>query len=82
MNKREQFYLETLAHSGYNATRVERKFQKLDTCATDHQLFQLKAAILFLSGSEDEIDSLIDGANRDRASILNAATVKEERGGT
>ncbi len=76
----EQLYLTTLATTQFDAEVVELKFEKLRINESEHDLFRTKSAILFLARFEDEIDSIIEHANQDVMSVLNAATVKEERG--
>lgn len=76
----EQFYLATLAATQFDADAVARRFEKLRINESEHDLFRTQAAILFLARFEDEIDSIVEQANEDIMAILNAATVKEERG--
>ena len=64
----------------YDSNIVESKFLRLNIDINQDKLFRVKSAILFLSRFQEELDSLITNANKDYESILNAATVKEERG--
>lgn len=75
----EKYYLKILSDKDYNYSVVELKFQKLKIDISKYNLFQAKSAILYLSRYEDEIDSIIINANKNIDSILNAATVKQER---
>ncbi|SFW36551.1 hypothetical protein [Cellulophaga fucicola] len=76
----EQFYLKLVHSKNYNLEAIERKFLELKINATKYNLGKVKSAIIYLSNSEKEIGSLITTANINVLSILNAATVKEERG--
>ncbi|MFS4484415.1 hypothetical protein ACKGJY_15480 [Hyunsoonleella sp. 2307UL5-6] len=75
----EKFYFELLTDKNYHLKTVEIKFKKLNVDTSKYNLFQVKSAIIYLSRFENEIDSIINEANNDLLSILNAATVKEER---
>lgn len=74
-----KYYLKILTDKGYNYSVVELKFKKLEIDISKYNLFQVKSAISYLSRYEDEIDSIIIDANTNIVSILNAATVKQER---
>ncbi|MEX6627616.1 hypothetical protein [Tenacibaculum salmonis] len=76
----EKLYFELLTDKNYHLKTVEIKFKKLNVDTSKYNLFQVKSAIIYLSRFENEIDSIINEANNDLLSILNAATVKEERG--
>ncbi len=75
----EKYYLKILSDKDYNHSVVELKFQKLEIDISKYNLFQVKSAISYLSRYEDEIDSIIINANKNIGSILNPATVKQER---
>jgi hypothetical protein len=75
----EKYYLKILTDKNYNYSNAELKFRKLKIDTSKYNLFQVKSAITYLSRYEDEIDSIIIEANENVQSILNAATVKEER---
>ena len=77
--KSEKYYLKILSDKDYNHSVVELKFQNLEIDISKYNLFQVKSAISYLSRHEDEIDSIIIDANKNIDSILNAATVKQER---
>jgi hypothetical protein len=76
----KQFYLATLAATQFDVDAVQLKFEKLRIDESKYDLFRTKSAILFLARFEAEIDSIVEQANQDIMSILNAATVKDERG--
>ncbi|RED37669.1 hypothetical protein DFQ10_1253 [Winogradskyella eximia] len=76
----EKLYFELITDKNYHLETVEIKFNKLNVDTMKYNLFQVKSAIVFLSRFENEIDSIVNKANSDLLSILNAATVKEERG--
>lgn len=75
----KNLYNKTITQKHYHYENVEAKFQKLNVDTVKHDIFQVKSAIVYLSRFENEIDSIINHANKDVLSILNAATVKEER---
>lgn len=75
----EKYYLKVLSDKDYNYSVVELKFKKLDIDTSKYNIYQAKSAISYLSRYEDEIDSIIISANKNIESILNAATVKQER---
>jgi len=76
----KKFYEKILIDKKYDSNIVESKFLKLNIDVNQDKIFRVKSAILFLSRFQEELDSLIANANKDYESILNAATVKEERG--
>ncbi|MCL5246919.1 hypothetical protein M4I21_13940 [Cellulophaga sp. 20_2_10] len=76
----ELFYLELVRSKNYNLEVIERKFLELKIDVTKYSLYKVKSAIVFVSHFENEIDAIITIANANVLSILNAATVKEERG--
>ena len=76
----EKLYFELLTDKNYHLETVEVKFDKLNIDTMKYNLFQVKSAIIYLSRFENEIDSIVNEANNDLLSILNAATVKGERG--
>ncbi len=75
----KQLYFDLIEKKDYDLEIVEAKFVKLDFDRIKVDFFQLKSAIVYLSRFEEEIDKIIKEANKDVLSILNAATVKEER---
>jgi len=75
----EKHYLKILTEKSYNYSNTELKFHKLEVDTSKYNLFQIKSAIVYLSRYEDEIATIIIEANKNVQSILNAATVKEER---
>lgn len=75
----KKFYEKILMDKKYDSNFVESKFLKLNIDINQDKIFRVKSAILFLSRFQEELDSLIASANKDYESILNAATVKEER---
>ena len=75
----KKLYTKTIIQKHYNYNNVEAKFKKLNLDTAKYDLFQVKSAIVYLSRFENEIDSIIDDTNKNVLSILNAATVKEER---
>ena len=76
----KKFYEKILIDKNFDSNIVESKFLKLNIDVNQDKIFRVKSAILFLSRFQEELDSLIANANKDYESILNAATVKEERG--
>ena len=76
----EKFYDKILTDKKYDSIIVESKFLKLNIDVNKDKIFRVKSAILFLSRFQEELDSLIISANKDYESILNSATVKQERG--
>jgi hypothetical protein len=76
----KKLYFDLVEEKKYDLAKTEEKFTKLDFDSTKFDSFHLKSAIVYLSRFEDEIDRLIIEANKNVMSILNAATVKEERG--
>lgn len=79
-DKNELLYKSNLELKQYNACIVEKMWAELTVDLEESKLFQVKAAILFLARTEDEIPEIIKEVNKDCESILIAATVKEERG--
>ena len=74
----KKFYEKMLMDKKYDSNIVESKFLKLNFDVNQDIFFRVKSAISFLSRFQEEIDLLI--ANKNYVSILNTATVKEERG--
>jgi hypothetical protein len=83
-NKREY----GLSHAD-RVAEIERKFGRAQLDAVLAQLGQVSSptekllgAIVFLSrvGQLEDVASLVTLANRDPSQVLNAATVKDERG--
>ncbi|MEL6557356.1 MAG: hypothetical protein AAFQ94_04180 [Bacteroidota bacterium] len=75
----KRLYFDLIEERKYDKEIIEAKFVKLDFDKSKFNFFQLKSAIVYLSRFEDEIDEIIEKANNDALSILNAATVKQER---
>jgi len=75
----EKLYFDLIKEKKYDVEVTEAKFVKLDFDRNEFDFFQLKLAIVYLSRFEDEIDQIIKDTNNDVLSILNAATVKQER---
>ncbi|MEN7551360.1 hypothetical protein AAG747_25820 [Rapidithrix thailandica] len=75
--KYEKLYFSIMKSKGYDADQVGEALDKLNLDFPEEKLYQIKSAIVFLSNFEREVPGLVEQANRNYQSVLNAATVKE-----
>lgn len=78
--KTRRKYQRSIRKKGYDPVRLAEYFYELYVDLEAEEMIRLKSAIIFLSRTEEEIESLVDLANRDHEFVLHAAEVKAERG--
>ena len=79
MIKKKELYLKAVAEKKYNEDELNLLFKTLAPTDSKVDIYQIKASIIYLSNSIEEVRDLVVDANKDCWQVMNWAQVKSDR---